>query len=44
MSLDTLQLDTVRLVLEMAESAGTTPLAAAQQLARWRLEEARAAV
>lgn len=36
--------DTVRTVLEMAESAGTTPLAAAQELARRRLAEAGAAV
>ncbi|HKH16573.1 MAG TPA: Glu/Leu/Phe/Val dehydrogenase dimerization domain-containing protein [Solirubrobacteraceae bacterium] len=34
--------DTVRLVLEMAESSGTTPLAAAQELARRRLAEAGA--
>jgi leucine dehydrogenase len=34
--------DTVRTVLEMAESAGTTPLAAAQELERRRLEEAGA--
>jgi leucine dehydrogenase len=32
--------DTVRTVLDLAESAGTTPLAAAQQLARRRLAEA----
>jgi len=35
--------DTVRTVLDMAEAAGTTPLAAAQELARRRLEEASAA-
>jgi leucine dehydrogenase len=35
--------DTVRTVFEMADSAGTTPLAAAQELARRRLEETRAA-
>jgi len=34
--------DTVRTVLDMAESSGTTPLAAAQELARRRLEEAGA--
>jgi leucine dehydrogenase len=34
--------DTVRTVLDMAESAGTSPLAAAQQLARRRLAEAGA--
>jgi leucine dehydrogenase len=32
--------DTVRTVLDIAESAGTTPLAAAQELARRRLAEA----
>ncbi len=35
--------DTVRTVLDMAGEGGTTPLAAAQELARRRLEEARAA-
>jgi len=35
--------DTVRMVLDMAGAAGTTPLAAAQELARRRLEETRAA-
>jgi hypothetical protein len=34
--------DTVRTVLAMAEEGGTTPLAAAQVLARRRLEEAGA--
>ena len=34
--------DTVRTLLELAESGGTTPLAAAQELARRRLEEGAA--
>jgi len=36
--------DTIATVLDMAASAGTTPLAAAQELARRRLEEAGAPV
>ena len=35
--------ETVGMVLDMAESAGMTPLAAAQELARQRLHEARSA-